>query len=226
MFFQTRKRRMEVFPMATGPNWNAPGATIGLWKLNFKINTARRGFNMGFHIAEANEATAKTKANKLALHLLAVLPTDSEIVYATISKDDTKKDSRFLRDALGVGKAKDTGPVDTEYDFARTGLLIRFEHAGGAAVPMKLAPLPDSVVTDGDIIDALDDVVDYVGALPADPTVFTVWKTNYASLVKVIILNTNFVKAGHPPGGEYTYFSWQSAFPLRIADKKGGRVFV
>lgn len=213
--------------MATGPNWDAPGATVGLWKLNFKINTPTRGFNLGFHIAEKNEADAIAAGIKVAKHLKAILPTAAEIVFATVSKDGTKKDSRFIRDATGFGKFEVTGPpTDTTYDFAQTALLVRFEHSDGASVSMKFAPIPDQVITDGLVVDALDDVVSFVGAEPADPAVFTVWKDLYKSLVQVIILRTNFVKADHLPGKTYDYFSWQSAFALRVARKKGGRVFI
>lgn len=211
--------------MATAPGWDSAGATVGLWKLNFKINTEHRGFNLGFHIAEKNEADAKAAGIKIAKHLKGVLPTSAAIVFATVSKDNAVKDSRFIRDALGEGQFILAGPVNTTYDFSQTSLLVRLEHAGGSLVPMKLGPLPDTVVTDEAIVDALDDVADFSGPEPADPAVFTVWADNYKSLMQVIIMRTAFVKADHLPGLAYTWFAWTSAFPIRIARKKGGRVF-
>jgi len=212
--------------MPTGPNWNAPGAVVGLWKLNFKVNTAKHGFNLGFHIAEKSQADAIAAGVKIAKHLLGILPTTAEVVFATVSKDTTTKDSKFIRGALGFGKFEVAGPPpETTYDSGRTSLLVRYEHADGGSVSMKLPALPDVVVTDEEIIDNLDDVANFIGPEPADPAVFTVWKDLYKSFVQVLILRTNFVRAGHLPGDEYTYFTWESAFPMRIVDKKGGRVF-
>lgn len=213
--------------MATGPNWDAPGATVGLWKLNFKMNTPTRGFNLGFHIAEKAEADAISAGVKIAKHLKAILPGSVEIVFATVSKDGTKKDSRFIRGATGPGLFVNAAPpTPTTYDFSQTALLVRLEHSDGASVSMKFGPIPDDVITDELVVDALADVVNFAGPEPVDPAVFTVWKDNYLTLMQVLIGRTNFVKADHLPGKTYEYFSWQSAFALRVVRKKGGRVFI
>lgn len=213
--------------MATGGNW-AAGSGVGLWHINFKINTPDRGFQDKFHVAEMSQGAVLSIAADLALRIRYMMPPDSEIFYATISKDDHKKDSRFVRDALGVGLLQVTGTpaVDTTYDFARTAMLIRFEHAGGSSISRKFAPIADEYTEEGDLTDPPDDIIGIPGALPAAPTVTTAFKTNLEGLMGAIMKQTHHVQSNHVPGGAYTYFAWENAFYLRVASKKGGRVFI
>src|SRR5436190_10921073 len=104
-----------------------------LWHLNFKINHGRRGLNMKFHIAGGVEGDVKTKAIDIATRLRWIMPTSAEIAFASISKDNTTKDSRLIPGALGNGLSPEAAetPAESVPDLPTTCLLIRFEHEDG-----------------------------------------------------------------------------------------------
>lgn len=199
-----------------------------LWHVNFKINTKQRGLNTKFHIAGGSEAEAKTKANELATRLRWIMPTDANIFFATLSKDNHKKDSRFLKDALGAGLSPEAAetPADSVYDWPTTSLLIRMEHEDGASVTRKIGPLVDVKVEEGDLLAAVLPQEGMPGAPPAATIAGDTYAVKLNKLMQIIMLNTDHVVAGHAPGGDYVTFKWTSAFALRIGQKKGGRVFV
>lgn len=205
--------------MATG--------TGTLWHANFKINTDEHGFNFKVHMAEIDEATAKSRAIDLAGRIKKLIPSDASIYYATISKDNTKKDSRYLKDAIGPGEYVLPGvdPDPSTYDYSKVALLIRLEHADGSSVTRKFNPIPDNFITDGALLSSITAVEGMPGgALPAVGAGAT-WYEEFTNFMKALVKNTHHVVAGHAPGGEYTYYEWVNAFVLRVGDKKGGRVF-
>ena len=199
-----------------------------LWHGNFKINTEKRGLNFKFHMAEKTEAEARTGAEAIAARYKHLLPLDASIFFATLQKDDTKKDSRFLDGAVGDGSHVEPEPAEppSVYDFPTTSILVRFEHADGASVTRKIGPVPDYVVADGSIVSSISNVTTFPVAAPAAFVAGDSYAVTFNALMKELLFYTHYVKSGHAPGGEYTYFPWTKAFVLRVGQKKGGRVFV
>lgn len=199
-----------------------------LWHLNVKINTPQRGFQMKWHMAEVAESVARSNAIALCNRFKHLMPTDAEIFFATIAKDDNPRDSRFVPEALGAGSHITPGstPPPSVYDYPTTSLLVRAEHAAGSSVTRKLGPLPDDIVTDGEVIAAITNVTTMPVAAPAAWASGDLWATTMNNFLKEIMLFTQHVKSGHAPGGPYTYFPWTAMFPLRVGEKKGGRVFI
>jgi hypothetical protein len=213
--------------MPTGTAW-PNGGNLALWHLNYKINTDERGFNMGFMVAEVVEATARAVGTDLGKRILALLPSDAEIFYASMSRDDHAKDSRFMPDVIGPGTYTLTGssPPPSTYDFPRTSLLYRLESTDGQAVTRKFCPLPDDKVNKAALITPISNVVGVPGALPALPLITDAWELIFLNFFKAVVLQTHHVYRAHAPGGAYTYFPWINCYPLRIGSKKGGRVFI
>lgn len=204
----------------------ATGSAGSLYHINFKINSARKGYNLKFHVANSNEAGAKTVAEDIAGRLKKLMPSDAEIFFCTISNDNTKRDSRFIRGALGAGGHVLPGvsPPPSTYDFPSTAILIRLEHEDGGSVTRKINPIPDDVLESEALLDSISDVVGIpatIGAVGSGAN----WYENFNLLMKSIVKFTHHVKSGHAPGGEYTYFNWANAYVLRAGVKKGGRVF-
>lgn len=199
-----------------------------LWHVNFKINTLQRGLNSKFHIAGGSESEARAKAIEIAIRLRWIMPTDARIFFATMSKDNHKKDSRFIPDALGPGLSPEASedPADSVYDWPTTSLLVRFEHEDGGSVTRKLGPLVDVKVEEGDLLAAVAAVVGMPGAPPAATVAGDAYAVKINKLMQTLMLNTDHVISGHAPGGDYVTFKWTSAFALRIGQKKGGRVFI
>lgn len=197
-----------------------------LYKLIIKINTPKNGLNMTFHLNGDDEAAVRVKANDVCARLLWTMPGDSEIFYATMNRDNTKRDSRFLKEALGFGKWPPDAPAtDTFYDMPTTSLLVRFENADGGSVSRKLGPIPDEVVSSGEVTVAPAAVTAPVVGPVAASLITDAWDVLMNKLIQTIMLQTVHVVAGHAPGGDYVQFGWTSAYALRTAKKKGGRVF-
>lgn len=200
-----------------------------LWHGNVKINTDTMGFNFKFHVAEKPEADAKIALLKLAALQLLLMPGNSEIVYATVSKDNTAKDSRAVRGALGVGAyvtAAGPPPVPALYNRPDDALLIRFEHLGGGSVTRKIGPLPDTLVVGGNMSITIADVDAPVVAAPAEAAPGDAWEVLCNKFMKAFMFYTQHLQSGHQPGTGYTYFPWTAAYVLRVGRKKGGRVLV
>lgn len=213
--------------MSVGTAW--PNVSnLALWHLNYKINTDGPGLQIGFKVAEAVEADAKVVALKIGAHIKAMLTTDCEIFYATMSRDDHKRDSRYLPGACGVGTfepADDPTPAGL-YDEARTAMLFRLEDSDGNEVTMKHAPMPDSQVAGGKFANLITAVTGVPGALPADPAPGDAFAAIANNFFKTLVKGTHHVVGGHAPGGVYTYHSWLNCYAMRIGKKKGGRAFV
>jgi hypothetical protein len=199
-----------------------------LWHINFKINHGRRGLNFKSHIAGGTESEVRAKAVELATRLKWIMPTSARIVFASLSKDNTKKDSRLVPGALGLGLSPEgvETPADSVPDLPTTSLLIRMEHEDGGSVTRKLAPIIDVFVEDAEAVAAIADVTAMPGALPAASAAADSYAVRVNKLMQVLMMNTNHVVSGHAPGGEYTTFLWTSAYFIRVGQKKGGRIFV
>ncbi|MBV9075165.1 MAG: hypothetical protein JOZ10_16185 [Acidobacteria bacterium] len=203
------------------------GAAGTLFHANYKINTPEKGFNMKFHIQGADYATVMPKAVSLSEYIRNVMPADASIFYATVTNDDNRRDSRFLRGALGPGLvAAVVGPpaVPSVYDMPQTAMLVRLENTEGDAVTRKINPIPDSVISDALAGGAITDVTGTPGSVAAAGSGGD-WYANFNLLMKAICYYTVFVKSGHAPGGAFQYAPWLNAYYLRPGIKKGGRVF-
>lgn len=211
--------------MANGTN-TAPNF---LWKIFFKINTARKGFNIAFHMAETPEATARAAAIDLSARMLAIMPSTAAIFFAAMSKDDPAKDSRIIPEAQGVGLYLQNGvsPAATPQDSSNTCINIRFENNNGGGVTRQYLPIPDTIITNDTVVLPITPVVGRPGALPAAPVAQPVtYATEFNKLMQAIVFNFHHVQTrGHVPGGNYTYYPFQNAYVLGVSAKKGGRVF-
>lgn len=89
---------------------------------------------------------------------------------------------------------------------------------------MKIAPLPDGVVTASALTTVTAGVVaPVVGAIGA-PGSGADWFAELTLLLKYLVVKTHHVKSGHAPGGAFEYFAWAAMFPRKIKKKKGSRV--
>jgi hypothetical protein len=199
-----------------------------LWHLNLKINHGRRGLNCKFHVAGGTETEVRTKAIEIATRYKWIMPTSSEIVFATISKDNTKKDSRLVPGCLGPGLSPEAVevPADSVPDLPTTSLLIRMEHEDGGSVTRKIGPVIDVFVADAEAVAAIADVTSMPLVLPPASAAADAYALRVNKLMQVLVMNTNHVVSGHAPGGEYTTFLWTAAYFIRVGQKKGGRVFI
>ena len=198
-----------------------------LWHVNFKINTDFRGFNSKFHMADIDEATAKARALDLAARMKSLMPADAEIFYATISKDNHEKDSRYLPAALGAGTRAPGagGGATTNFDSSQTALLYRLENDNGSSITRKFNPIPDEIVTDQRVINDIPPIIAAAGqTLPAVGAGAT-YADELQAFMLAVCQKTHHVKAGHAPGGPYKYANFVNAYVLRVGIKKGGRVF-
>lgn len=202
------------------------GVDLDLWHLHFKINTDERSFQCGFHVAQSTQANAKAVGLKLATFIKALLTTDCEIFYASMSRDDHARDSRYLQAGIGIGTFEAAATPPGLVNYSRDCQLFKLEDADGNAVTMKFAPMPDSQVVGGKFKVVPTAVVGTPVALPADPAPGDAYELIANGFYKAITFGTHHVKVGHAPGGVYSYQTWLNCYPLRIGSKKGGRVFI
>ncbi len=198
-----------------------------LFHLNLKVNTDQRGFNFKFHLKGTDYDAVMPGCVAVAKALRSVMPTDADIFYAAVSMDNTARESKFIRDALGVGTYGQitVDPPAELFDNSRSSLLVRFEIADGLWVSRKINPLPDEVITDGTLVDDIDDVVAPVTVAPGAPVASNSYPVAFKLFMSTVMFYTRFVKSGHAPGGEYQFQTWSAAYVLRQSVKKGGRVF-
>lgn len=211
--------------MPVGTPWT-PGGTIGLWHINYQINSDR-GFHFGVSVAEQNEAQVRAVGNDLGTRLLYLLPADAEIVFASFSKSDSPRDGRYLPAAVGAGKNAIAGspPVPQNTDQPRTCVELRLEDPNGFPLVRKVCPIPDGVVTDNDLTVKPTNVVGLPVALPAAPVANELYSVTLGAFMQALVLQTHHVVSGGPPGGAYTYFAWANCYYMRVGSKKGGRFF-
>lgn len=207
-----------------------PDGLVGsLWHANFKVNCNNRGYQSKFAIVSADPAVAKASAISIASAYKRILPTDAEIFYATISNYSTKRDSRFLRDALGVGRfITAVGPpiVDSAFDNSFVGIKLRLENSDGGSVTRCINPVPDAVLTDEAIVPTITDVVaTYAAADPVDG-VLSDYAAQFLSFMQVVTKHSVHVLTGAVPGGAFQYWPIVGAYPIGVSKKKGSRAFV
>ncbi len=210
--------------MATGTNVSP----LFLWKLRFKVNTPDGGLNMLLQMAEISEATALTQAADIAARYRAIMPSTCAIYSATLSKSNTKKDSRIVTAAIGAGLYGQGGvdPEESTYNRFDDACLMRFEDADGGGITLKIGPVPDDFIEAGDPAAAVASVIDMSAALAVTAVQPVVYQTELKNLAHAIGKYCHHVEsANNIPGGTYTYFPWVRAHFKRIGEKKGGRVF-
>ena len=158
-----------------------------------------------------------------------ILPTDAEIFYATISNYNTKRDSRFLRNALGLGRfITAVGPpiVDSAFDNSFVGIKLRLQNSDGGSVTRCINPVPDAVLTDEAIVPSITDVdATYAGADPVDG-VLSDYAAQFLSFMQVVTKHSVHVLTGAVPGGAFQYWPIVGAYPIGVSKKKGSRAFV
>lgn len=200
-----------------------------LWKLRFKINTPDGGLNWLLQIAEKIEADAVTIATDIAARFKSILPSVCTIYACTLSKSNTKKDSRIIAGAIGSGLYgqvdENSDPtVSNKYDDA---ILVRFENEDGGGVSMAIGPVPDTIITDGEITLPISSVTDMAPAVAASAAQPVTYATEFTKLMHAIGKNCNHVQTkNNEPGGTYTYYVFNKAHVKRVTRKKKGRVFV
>lgn len=200
-----------------------------LWRVRFKINTPDCGQNFLLQIAEKTEAVAIAAVVDIAARLRALMPSTCEIYSCTISKSNTKRDSRIVPGAIGPGLYLQSGvsPAATVYNQATDCFLIRFEDDDGGGVSLKIGPIPDTEILNGDAVHVPVGVTDGTIApavLAAQPITYA---TEFTQLMQSIAKNCHLVQTkANVPGGAYTYTVFKTANFKKVAKKKGGRVFV
>lgn len=199
-----------------------------LWTANWKINSNNRGFQWRVNFANIDEATAVTRAADLSARMKLLLPGSAEIVFATLSNNNTTRDATFLEDALGVGEyVTSAGPpaVPAVVDQSQTALQIRLENPDRQSVQRFFNPIPDTILTD----DLLNGAVASTTSLPLvlpDPGDGATWYEEFSNFMAALVKNTHYVKSGHASGGAYQYSAWRKAFLIRACKKKGARAFI
>lgn len=212
--------------MSVGTAWTPEGVT-GLWNLKFKINGPYHGFTENFHLAEKTEDEAVTIGTDLGKKLKAVLPGDCEIFYATVSKSDRRRDSRFVPDVIGVGQhLLSAGPdVPATVNHESDALRVRFESAGPGPVVRKFPCVPDVEIEGQLLANVITPVSVFPPSNPTVPVAFLDWAANMLTYMKTIVYSTHHVLTIDEPGGVYTYYAWKKAYPGAVSTKKGGRDF-
>jgi len=198
-----------------------------LFHLNLKVNTEFRGFPYKFHLKGADYAAVMPGAIAIANQMKGWMPTDTEIIYATVTRDNSDRDSKFVRGALGSGVFAQTGtpPPAEVFDNPRSALLTRFETDSGLSLSRKFSTLPDEVLTDGSLVADIPDITATPLAAPAAVAATDTFAQAFNKFLQAVAFYSVFVKAGHAPGGVYRWEKFSGVFVLRQSAKKGGRVF-
>lgn len=196
-----------------------------LWHVNAKINTDHKGFNFKFHLANMDEAAARAAAIRLLTRLRWTMPTSSEIVAATLNKDDTAPDSRMIPDVIGNGLHVVSPATTSKFDNSSTALLVRFEHDAGLGVTRKFCPIPDFVVENQSLVTAISGLVGIVAAPATAAGSGADWYAEMRNLMQDLAFTSKAIKSGHSPGGAYQRANFVNAYVMRIGVKKGGKIF-
>lgn len=200
-----------------------------LWYVRFKINTPNGGFNLKLSMPNTTEINALLQGNKIADHYKYLIPSTCEIIRATISKSNTAKDSRILKAALGDGKYLQNGvaPPATTYNLASDTIKVRFEDEDGSGVTMKLGPVPDTIIGNGEVILPIASVTDMTAPDPVPIITDVVYATAFAQFMLLIGKYCARVEAKtNNPGGAYNFSKFKAAHVIGVGKKKGGRILV
>lgn len=203
------------------------GAAGELFHLNLKINTNEKGFPLKFHLKGADYAAVVPNALLVAQYLRHTLPMDADIFYATVTRDNSARDSRLLRGAIGAGTFEEAaGPPITPANYNRPedASLVRFENTEGQNITYKIPCIPDIIVNDAALQGgAVADVVGMPGVLAA-PAAGLDWFLNFNLFMKSVVKYCIYVKSSHGPGAAFDFAQFENAYFLRTGVKKGGRV--
>ena len=200
-----------------------------LWILRFKVNTPDGGLNWVLKMPATTEANAKAKAILISKHYRAVMPSTCEIYRATISKSNSTKDSRIVKDAIGDGMylQSGVGPAATVYNKFDACVKVRFEDEDGSGVTFEIGPVPDTIIQGGEFPLAITSVDDMTAADPADPVQDVVYAAAFRNLMLLVGKYCGRIEAKtNVPGGTYKYSKFKTAHVIGVGRKKGGRVFV
>lgn len=197
------------------------GVAGTLFSLNLDINYPRGSTSLKLHLVGADYPAVITPAVKIATALRRIMPMDSEIFFASVNNDNSKRDSKFVPGCLGDGLFVGLGEEPTVCNQGYDAVLVRTENSDGGNVPLKIGPVPDEVLASGEFTLPLTaQAVTFAGA---DPN--TAAATDYAlQLLELLQLITKYcyhIRTGHAPGGVFTGFAITAAYPLRAAKKKG-----
>jgi len=202
------------------------GNAGGQFNCQYKINANYHGFNFKAGFANIDVATAVQRATTLASYLKALMPTDSEIFYASVSSNNTKRDGKYVPSALGAGSYGGGGgpPAPTHPDFDRACVEIRLESDDGFVI-RKVCPIPDEVVTQSELVQAVAPVLVKPAVPPLAPDTGVTWYDKFNLLMQALVYYTHHIKSGAAPGGPFTYFDWTAAYVTKVGTKKGARIF-
>lgn len=203
------------------------GSAGTLWHANYKINTSRRGFQWKNSIAGVDEAAAVAAAEDIATRMKKLLPGDAEIVFATLSNDNSVRDATFLDTALGVGEYESAAgppPVPGQVDQDQTAIQLRLENIDRQSVQRYYNPIPDNILAGDALAGSVTNVLTMPGVIDAAGA--ATWYLEFGNFMKTLVKLTHYVKSGHAPGGVYQYAAWRKCFVIRTTKKKGGRSFI
>lgn len=204
------------------------GLVGSLWHANFKINCHNKGYQSKFPIVTADPDIAKASAISIATAYKRILPMDAEIFYATVSNYNTRRDSRFLRAALGAGLFIGLGvaPDPTTFDTSFASIKLRLETDTHTSVTRLINPVPDAVLTDEEIVPAITDVsATFAGVDPVEGDL-TLYALQFENFMKILTKHCKHVYSGAVPGGAFTWSPYIAAMPVGVSKKKGSRAFI
>lgn len=198
------------------------GVAGTLFSLNFDINYPRGSTSLKLHLVGADYAAVVPAAEKIATALRRCMPMDSEIFFASVNKDDSKRDSKFVPGCLGDGLFVGLDAlVPTVCNQGYDAILVRTENSDGGNVPLKIGPVPDEVIVSGEIAVAMTAVTTtFVGVDPTTSAA-TDYALQFVELLKLISKYCYHIRTGHAPGGVFTGFAITALYPMRAAKKKG-----
>lgn len=203
----------------------AAGIPGELFHVNFKVNCQGFGLNSKYHVIAATAVLARAKAIAIGTAYKRILPSDADLVYATVSNDNSQRDSKYIPEIRGDGEFINVDP-DVTPSFtndAQTAVRIRFEHEGGASDTRLINPVPDRVVAAQDLLTPPDAVTaTYAGVDPV-AGVLSTYKLQLENFMKVITKYAVNLRSGHIAGGAFVYNVYNAAYYVGIGKKKGGR---
>ena len=201
------------------------GVAGSLFQCSYKFNANVKSTSLKLYFAGTDLLTAKTKAVAISAYMKAIMPVDCHIVGCVLSNNNTKKDGKLVKAAVGPGSyvLPGTTPPPSGVNRDMDAVLMRFESDDGI-VPLKFAPIPDNVVAGNILAAAVADCDPMPTVAPASAGTGADWYANFTLLMKAIGFYSHHVKSGHAPGGAYTYYPWTAAFVTGVSGKKGARL--
>lgn len=206
---------------------NNAGPTF-LWNVRYKINSPDGGLNFKLAIPDKTEVNARAIAVDIGLRLRSIMPSTCEIFSASMSKSNTKKDGKLLPNVIGDGQYGQSGatPAPTTYNRYDDCINVRAEDGDGQWVIVKIGPVPDTIISGGDIVIPIAAVLDTAGPLPAIPVQPVTYNTEFTNLMLAIAKGCARVESKtNMPGGTYKFALFNAMHVIKVGKKKGGRIF-